>query len=238
MMEPIAREREFYGAALGRATEGYASTGYGLPINQKMRFDELVKQMEWFGGADQDYSLLDIGSGTGDLLKHLDRLGIPPNEYVGLDLMPEMTEQAEANMKAYEPNSDWKFVTGDVSRNYTTRSLSPEGKPGHWDYVVSIAAYALKEDHSSQQEEIQRVQEAIHRMVGLSKKAVFVTLFSTWKTNIIPEELVLDPVTMFAWAKSQFERVDLIHSYAPFDFSLVIRPEKSVWRREYEKANA
>lgn len=228
MTEAIEREKEFYGAALGRATSGAASTGYGIEYNQTMRFEELIKQMGWFGGAKQDFTLLDIGSGTGDLYVHLTELGLEPHTYVGYDILPEMTAQAEKNLKEFHEDGQWSVETG------TVKDALQEFGPKSVDYVVSIAAYALKEHHTSQQEELRKVQTAISQMVEMAEEAVFVTLFSTWKTNIIPEEMVLDPVTVFAWAKSQWERVDLIHSYAPFDFSLVIRPGKSPWRKEWE----
>jgi len=228
MTEAIEREKEFYGAALERATSGAASTGYGMEYNQTMRFEQLTKQLELFGGAKQDFTLLDMGSGTGDLYVHLTELGLEPNAYIGYDILPEMTAQAEKNLKEFHEDGNWELRTGTADDAYA------EFGPKAFDYTVSIAAYALKEHHSSQQEEFARVQRAISELVGMTERACFVTLFSTWKTNIIPEEMVFDPVTVFAWAKSKWERVDLIHSYAPFDFSLVIWPEKSNWRKEWE----
>lgn len=231
--EPIAREREFYGRALRVATEGSASTGYGMPFNQTMRFLELRKQL--LAGTQslrKDYRLLDIGCGTGDLLPFLRDIGMEPGQYVGVDLMPEMVQAANARADKENWPTDWYFTTGDLRDAALVESL------GKFDIVTCIAAYALKEDHDSQQENIALVQDAIEKMAAAATEAVFVTLFSTWKTNIIPEEMVLDPVTMLAWAKTKWERVDLIHSYAPFDFTLVIYPGKSPWREQWEEQNA
>lgn len=228
MTKAIDREREFYGAALGRATSGAASTGYGMEYNQTMRFEQLVKQLELFGGADQHFTMLDMGSGTGDLYVHLTEAGLEPESYVGYDILPEMTAQAEKNLTEFHEDGAWDLRTG------TAHDALDEYGPCSFDYAVSIAAYALKEEHESQMEYMQKVQGQIRALASMANRACFVTLFSTWKTNIIPEEMVLDPVTVFAWAKSEYERVDLIHSYAPFDFSLVIWNEKSQWRKEWE----
>ena len=233
-------EKQFYGRALASATTGYASTGYGMPVNQSMRFEEFKRQVldrhRYPRDPWADYSLLDVGSGTGDLLEHLIHQGNAPARYLGLDIMDEMTQTARARFSGENSyltdGIDVDFVTGDVTVEPETLS---EGMAGDkFTYVASIAAYALKGPHESQQETVAEVQAAIDAMESLAEKAAFVTLFSTWKTNIIPEEMVLDPVTMFAWAKTRWERVDLIHSYAPFDFSLVIHTDKSPWRQEWE----
>lgn len=230
MAEAIEREKAFYGEALERATSGAASTGYGIEFNQTMRFLELEKQLDLGNvGLGETISLLDVGSGTGDLYVYLREHGLTFSDYLGVDILPEMTRQATKNLEEFDPDGPWRLTTGSIVDEHVWAK-----PPLKYDYVVSVAAYALKEEHSSQQEELLKVQHAINTMVSKARKAVFVTLFSTWKTNIIPEEMVLDPVTVFAWAKSKWERVDLIHSYAPFDFSLVIKPEKSPWREEWE----
>jgi SAM-dependent methyltransferase len=221
-------EREFYGRALAKTKEGPASTGYGLPVNQRMRFDMWAHQIEPCAVPNTE-TVLDVGSGTGDLLAYMDEVRIKPYRYLGVDIMSQMTDTAQ---KRWGGRDGVQFRTLDVAR--------AEEWPWHqlhetqFDHVVSIAAYALKAPDDSQQENIAYVQDSIESMVSIANKTVFVTLFSTWKTNIIPEEMVLDPVTMFAWAKSKWERVDLIHSYCPFDFSLAIHLEKSDWRKAWE----
>lgn len=212
-------EREFYGRALATAKTGAASTGYGMPINQTMRF----ATWNQLAMPDPHESILDVGSGTGDLLAYMDEKDIKFSMYHGVDIMPEMTQAAQ---ERWNGRDNCMFTTYDVhDKVFPLDSV---------DHVVSIAAYALKAPHDSQQENIKYVQESIEEMALIARKTVFVTLFSTWKTNIIPEEMVLDPVTMFAWAKSRWERVDLIHSYAPFDFSLAIYLEPSEWRQAWE----
>jgi len=230
-MSPISEaqeavERQFYGAALDKAKSGSASTGYGLPINQQMRFDEWKRHVADRYRMDSiPFSLLDIGCGTGDLVDYMDGFNLNVIRYEGWDIMPEMVEQAQKRI--HDDQGKYTFRTYDVrDKRFPIESI---------DHVVSIAAYALKAPHDSQQENIRYVQESIEEMAMIATKSVFVSLFSTWKTNIIPEEMVLDPVTMFAWAKSKWERVDLIHSYAPFDFSLVIHLEDSPWRQEWQR---
>lgn len=235
-------EREFYGRALAKAKFGHESTGYGLPINQKMRFDEWRKQVivpyQVVHGTTEPMSILDIGSGTGDLIPYMEARDIAYDPYLGVDIMPEMTETARGRF----PNEHRiRFETADIA-NYGDWPAAwfPPAIDGFkfdgfkFDHVVSIAAYALKAPHDSQKETIADVQYAIEHMVEAARHSVFVTLFSTWKTNVIPEEMVLDPVTMFAWAKTKWERVDLIHSYAPFDFSLVIQLDDSDWRAAWQ----
>lgn len=233
----IKTERQFYLDALSRAEAGAAATGYGHPINQKMRFDALLDNV--FLDEDEPYSLLDVGCGTGDLFVYLATELAAPQRYLGIDIMPEMIDRAKtvvpqafsvANMKMPETAEFQRGTINDVWGG-------PAYTDGGWDYAVSIAAYAIKEETESMADNLLQVQDAVAKMVDVAKKAVAITLFSPYKTEIMPKEMVIDPAAMFTWAKTKYERVDLIHGYAPFDYMLVIRNEPSAWRQEWDRTH-
>jgi SAM-dependent methyltransferase len=223
-MSHTAKEREFYLAALDRAKEGAASTGYGFPINQQVRFDTLKPYLS-DSEVDGSFSILDVGCGTGDLIAQMNQWGFEEYEYLGVDPMPEMIATAKAR---YE---NANFQVGTVFDVLGT--LARDAHTGSHDYVVSIAALAFAEPEWGMEQRLDFVFDNVEAMVEVARKRVFVTLFSTWKNHHLPQELNVDPATVFTWARQKWQRVELIHSYAPFDFALVVDKEEGDWWREW-----
>lgn len=91
------------------------SESYGRPVDRAE--DDLVVQ--WLLGHDWYYgrSVLDLGCGTAPILNHLS-----PRRYVGVDISPEVIEQANKELVARHRSSGEfispgiQFVVGDMQR--------------------------------------------------------------------------------------------------------------------------
>jgi SAM-dependent methyltransferase len=68
---------------------GFKATLWGSPVAQRLRFEVMIA----FAGFD-DCIVLDIGCGPGDFATFLHEHHVPFRQYIGIDAMPEMIEQA------------------------------------------------------------------------------------------------------------------------------------------------
>lgn len=222
------KEHDFYTAALAEATEGPASTGYGHPVNQEVRFDVFDKVTRDIA-YDNHWSLLDVGCGTGDLLQHLMSEDRTPRMYHGFDRDARMIEVAEkrfaANADMWDPG-DLQWFEGDATDLYMRVDETM------YDVVACIGVLALKPEQWSYATTLAYVKDQISRMVDYANHMAVITLWSTWKNNILPEEMNVNPSDILSWALEQYQRVDLYHSYAPHDFTLVIHNDVGKWWKE------
>lgn len=219
MLTPEANE--FYDESLRRATSGPASTGYGHPINQELRFNNVWRLLfdEDFIDEETQLSVLDVGCGTGDLLTFLQKWDLSPDYYLGVDAHEGMWLQARKN------HPDHVFMNGSISDVPSGRSFT---------LVTALGVFAHKPEGWDRALAMTYIQDQILEMADRSHGAVMVTLWSTWKNAIGPTELVVDPAEIFNWAMQRFGRVEINHTYAPHDFTLTIYVEEGRWWEEYE----
>lgn len=227
-----AEAQEFYRSAL-ETGEGSGACGFSLAASQMVRFEWVLKNLlrnerrnvSVYTGS-PEFSLLDVGCGTGDLLAFLLAEGLPPTGYLGIDLMPEMIDRCEERWPVEHRPDAVNFVCGDVD----------EVKPGGFDYSVAVATFCLKPREWGQEQMFSHVTDTLMAMAQATRKAMFVTVLSTWKNDIQPDEWVMDPMLLWGWAKATLsERVDLIHSYASHDFGLYVDFRPSDWRLAWEE---
>jgi 2-polyprenyl-3-methyl-5-hydroxy-6-metoxy-1,4-benzoquinol methylase len=65
--------------------------------------------------------IMDLGCGTGLLLKDLSEKGLHPSYYVGVDFLPERRPFVERRLKEYEVNG--RFIQGDITDVLSWSSL-------------------------------------------------------------------------------------------------------------------
>lgn len=240
----IETEKKHYLDRLDETDTGAYANGFGHPLHQRMRFD-MIREFVLPKEENGSYSLLDVGCGTGDILVYLSQEHrMAPNRYLGLDILPEMVERAKKTVPERIENwgMGWPspahadFKVGTMYEHWATPD--PDGEePYMYDYAISLSAFSFKDPKESMQDGLIKVQETINQMYQVCNKGVAVSLFSSWKTEIMPIDMVIDPAVIFSWAKTRYERVDLLHGYAPFDFLLVIRKEPSEWRQEWDRVH-
>lgn len=234
MNDPSLTEAEiqFYAEALQTAQAGPASTGYGRPINQQVRFASFASALATMNPESEEivYSLLDVGCGTGDLLECTRVMGAPPTAYLGVDRDKRMIDVARERYRRDIEQGPFGAVEFGVGDAVTAHAELGKKK---YDVTACIATLALKPEDWDQAQALKYIQSQIMYMAFHTKSLLFVTLFSTWKNNVLPNEMNVNPTTMFDWALQTFGRVTMDHSYAPHDFSLAIRLDQGPWWKEY-----
>lgn len=78
-----------YREAVQRHGGSFASTLWGSPETQRLRFDVAIEFATFAGD-----SIIDVGCGIGDFAAHLLERGVPFEHYLGLDALAPMIETA------------------------------------------------------------------------------------------------------------------------------------------------
>ena len=181
---------------------------YGSPWAQFYRFASVAKQLELLQ-FNRPYTLLDIGCGRGDFLDFLKKNpdGCTMSQYFGIDISETMIEQAR-KMPGHGAVAFLKGTVDDIL------------KPDAFDFVVSIGAFILKyEDLVSTEYEF---WTTVEKMFSRCKLGMAVTVQSTYKSEIKPEEFAVDPVELFKFGRQISERVVLDYSFMPHSMTLLI----------------
>lgn len=186
-------------------------SGWSSQATQRLRFEQLLRVSRYRGG-----SVLDWGSGAGDLYDHLMAAGYDFT-YTGLDMNPRMLALAEHRYGKL-------FSLVDVSHRLTTT----------YDYIFANGIFQFI-DLTSPRYYI----EMLRNMFEYARRAVAVTFLSSSRDdgNKVPDELYLDPASLFAHIQSLSKWWALDHGYHPgagdFTVALLKPAEDQAWHRPH-----
>jgi len=158
-------------------------------------------------------SILDVGCGRGDFLRHIENAYQTEVDYKGVDMNPQLIEVAE------ELSPSAKFTTAnwfDLDGNYAAQ------------WVVNIqSSTILYEDPGEDFDQVQGLRNTISKMLELADQGIIISLLSTLAPEAYGEEyLVYDPVETLDWALNEYGaiggNVKLDHSMTDAIFTLTI----------------
>jgi len=170
---------------------------------QWVRYDAALEGLR----SDEFGSIFDVGCGFGDLLMFLRCRGWK-GEYVGIDLVPELIEQA-GRLHAQDTGSE--FVCADVAQ------FSREHR---CDLAIAIGAF----NHRVAQGNLKFIRETIEKMWAISSRATVCDFLSTFSEPQKREQHLYyaAPTDILALAARYSRRVMIHHAYMPFEFQVKI----------------
>lgn len=175
-------------------------------LSQETRFNQLLKIIS---NPQQDFSLLDYGSGYGALLDYMQSAGYRCQAYIGYDILESMVETG----RSLHPD-DSRF-------SFTTRL---EDVPGV-DYAIASGVFNIRLE-ASFEEWTQYTLECLSRLNDLTAKgfsANFLTKYSD-QDRMRPDLYYADPCALFDYCKTHFSKdVAILHDYHLYDFTLIVR---------------
>lgn len=166
--------------------------------SQKIRFD-LFENLTSLNKK----TLLDVGSGFGDLATHLQKK-YPSIIYTGYDINENFINNSKKIKNA-------KFELRDILKK------PPKNK---FDVVFSIGTlnFNFGENKKTMKKLIRRVFDSCNEMAAISMTSTYVNdEFGNEK-----ETYFYDPCEMFSYAKTLTSNVSLYHNYLPHDFTIVL----------------
>lgn len=166
---------------------------------QKMRFEAFVTNHDLNG-----CSILDVGCGVGDLLKHIRRRGINC-DYSGFDISPEMVKICRGKF----PGVDFECGNFD---NWNSRR--------QFDYTIAIGIHNIKLDGA--RETLERVTR---KQFEMSKIAAHISLLTDRYSGYASHILAWRVEEVLSMALEITPYVVLRHDYLPNDFGITLYRE-------------
>jgi SAM-dependent methyltransferase len=141
---------DYFESLLAKHGPNYLALDWKSPESQKLRF-EILKEMFIYGKKGANFSLLDLGSGLGDLFGYFKTQGFLTRHkmsYLGYDIAPKLVEAAkkkypDANFEIKDilveepPRFDYIFCCGI----FNIRTID---KVGHLEHVEAIMRRAYE----------------------------------------------------------------------------------------------
>jgi SAM-dependent methyltransferase len=149
-------------------------------------------------------SLLDVGCGFGDLFGYLRDRGWQGN-YLGLDICPELLDEGRNRF-------------GPRGARFECVDLSCESLSFSADVAVALGVF----NHRLNGDNLEFVAQMLHAMWAHSTQAVVLDFLSTTADRPKPDLFHADPDVVLRRALGYSKRVQLDHSYMPFEFLLAI----------------
>jgi SAM-dependent methyltransferase len=171
--------------------------------SQEVRFAAFVRGF----GSREPASLLDLGCGFGDLLAYLRAYGWK-GSYVGVDFMPEFIDIARSRFKD-DRSASW--LVGEV--------LQIEIADASFDACVSLGLC----NHLRRGGNLHFINALVQRAVSLTQRYAAVDFLSSTCDRRRDDLHFMEPTVALGIGLRHSRRVDLDHSYMPFEFMMKIR---------------
>ena len=169
--------------------------GWSNKKDQNLRFKKLFQDLDI-----NNKSILDIGCGFGDMYFYLKKNYNYHFKYSGLDITPKIALIASNRLNRHNVciyNSD----IDNVKKKY--------------DFVVSSGAMSYKYKGSRANS-----LNLIRKMFKISKYAVSVNFLSDYCDYKLNKNQHFSPETMMKFAKTLTSKVNIIHDYNLYEFTL------------------
>ena len=197
-MDYVQQLNAFYNAQYAKYGSDSRSTGYS-PEGQRVRYDMLASITDLNGK-----SVLDVGCGLGNFLEYMNEQGIKV-DFTGYEINSNFICECRQKFPGVA------FELRDIIQD------PPE--PGGFDVVFFNGGLNTKIDDN---EGVMR--KLLKVMVEACRELCAITLTSTYAGDSHRHDFnhYFDPCQSFTFAKSLTNKVDLLHSYLPHDFTLVL----------------
>ena len=187
-----------YRQLLDEHGQSHKTLNWGSREGQRLRFKILAGI-----GSLEGKRILDVGCGLGDFAGWLAQNDIKV-DYTGLDLTPELVEQARKNYP------DLKFVQGSILDESLLRDQQ-------FDFVFASGIfYTYSADGDAW------LKAAVARMWSLCKEGVSFNSLSAWAENCEKDEYYADPPATLAYCGTLTSWVAMRHDYHPRDFTIYL----------------
>ncbi len=172
------------------------TVGWSNGRDQVMRFDVLFRGLDPRGKT-----ILDVGCGLGDLVPYLERRTGGDFNYIGIDVAGELVQDARAT----HGGSNCEFSMGDIFSIELPQV----------DISVLSGALSLKRDGIETY-----ARDTLRQMIKLSRVAAGLNFLTSYVDFEAPHNQHYQPEKVFSWAKECSKRVNLIHDYPLYEFTI------------------
>jgi SAM-dependent methyltransferase len=196
---------DFYNKNLEKFGSTAQGVGWKNEAAQQVRFQQLAKVI-----TEQEFSINDLGCGTGDFVNHLNKANWK-FEYHGYDIMPEMIERA---VKRFNDISNILFHRIESAKDMKLA-----------DYSIASGIFNIRFNC----EDEKWLDYILNTLVLMNEKSNYGFAFNILTKYSDPEFMkgelfYADPCYFFDYCKKHFSKnVALLHDYDQYDFTIIVR---------------
>jgi hypothetical protein len=197
----------FYSERLKSFGDTSQGVGWKDDRAQFVRFDQMLKIIS----NKSDFSINDLGCGSGRFYKYLLSENYEPTSYHGYDILDEMLQSAKKSLMP-DPR-----VTLSKIESAKDMTLS--------DYTVASGTFNVR-GMESEEDWLDHILSTIALMNEKSRIAFAFNLLTGYsdKQFMQPYLYYADPLYLFDYCKRNFSKnVALLHDYFQYDFTIIVR---------------
>jgi SAM-dependent methyltransferase len=194
----IGKAAELYNERYARLGRDIKTVGWGSEESQALRFDVLFRGLDPKGKT-----VLDVGCGLGDLIPYLEQRTGGDFAYIGIDVADKLVEAASNNYQG----ENYRFMCGEV--------FSPELPT----VDISVLSGALSFNVDGMEA---YAHDVMNHMFALSRECASLNFLTKYVDFEVDKNQHYQPETVFSWAKMLSDKVNLIHDYPLYEFTVHI----------------
>lgn len=198
----LTKAADLYNARFDQYGRDIKTVGWRSESSQHLRFEALLRGLDLKGKT-----ILDVGCGLGGLIPYVEGLTGGNFQYVGIDIAEKLVDAASATY-------------GCVARTFYVGDIFSVVVPPV-DIAVLSGALSLKVDGIEQY-----AYATMERMYSLSRNAACLNFLTKYVDYELQKNQHYEPELIFAKAKRVAGRVNLLHDYPLYEFTVqLIKPE-------------
>lgn len=193
---------ELYNKRFDQHGRDIKTVGWGSEWSQRLRFEVLFRGLDPKGKT-----ILDIGCGLGDLIPFLEQQTGGDFNYVGIDIAEKLIDDARS-------------IYGHDGREFYVGDIFSVNVP-QIDIAVLSGALSLRVPGIEEY-----AYETMKRMFELSREAACLNFLTKYVDFELEKNQHYQPESIFSNAKKISKRVNLLHDYPLYEFTVqIIRSE-------------
>ena len=190
--------KKFYNQKFTLFGNSLKTIGWSNRNDQYLRFEKLI-----YNYNINNKTILDVGCGFGDFYKFLILKRKINFKYIGLDISDKIIMEAKNKIK--RPNVT--FINSDLL-NFKNNKI---------DYAISSGALTYNFKNSDEY-----AKKIIKKMYEISNISCSINFMSTYCDYKLKKNKHYSPEKIFKFSKSISRKVNLIHDYDLFEFTIQI----------------
>jgi len=216
----------YYRRLLKKYPDDLRSDGYSHSISQEVRYEAYLSHLDL-----NKATILDVGCGSGQMLRYLTRRSLWPRRYVGIDFIPEKVELAKKRFC----DDGFDKICSAYGVDVEFRAGTVDSVDEMFQIVIACSIFDVKQVDVATTFNV--ACSTMREMWARATDAIGIDFFSPYALDIQPFNAPIPPEWVLTWAKLNLgERVLLDYLYAPHDYMLVVKkgdsPFRSLWNEE------
>ena len=191
----------FYNNKLNQFGISHQTVGWGSKESQQLRFAVLLRNLNL-----ENKKILDIGCGLGDLVHFIREHNTEKFSYTGIELVPDFVRLAK---ERFADDRTIQFIECDMEKLFLFKEPI--------DIVVLSGALNIRVNDNQH-----LMEQILTYGFNLCQECVSINFLTSYADYILDKNHHYEPEKVFSFAKTLSPKVNLIHDYPLYEFTIQI----------------